>query len=158
MKLTQPGKDVIKVGDEEFEKNKVIDTGDKVHLVKFDFTAPTKEKVDWVLHNYPDTKRFIVEDDIKTYNDILKVTPKKYYVENKPNTGLLTFFRKNNKVLLNFINLLKEERDFILDYLLFDILKNVEIIILDETSVRNYYEQLKKWSGNVIVYNPDYEI
>ena len=158
MKLTQPGQDIISVTEEDFENNEVVNTGDKVHLVKFGFENPTKEKVQWVLNSYSSTNRFIVEDDIKFYNDMLKVTAKKYYIENKPNVGLITFFRKNNKVLLNFLNLLEEERDFILDYLLFDILKNVEIIVLDEENIKKYYQSLKKWSGNIIVYNSDYDI
>lgn len=158
MKLTQPGQDIITITEEDFDNNNVVNTNDKIHLIKFEFEEPTKQKVDWVLQSYPSTNRFIIDSDIKTYNDILKVTAKKYYVENKENVGLISFLRKNNKVLLNFLNLLKEERQFFLDYLLFDILKNVEIIVLDEDNIRNYYQTLKKWSGNVIVYNPDYEI
>ncbi len=158
MKLTIPSRDVIKVNDDDFNNDEIVNTNDKVHLIKFEFEEPTKEKVDWVLRSYPSTNRFIIEDDIRFYNDLLKVTAKKYYIENKENVGIITYFRKNNKVMLNFLNLLKEEREFFLEYLLFDILKNVEIIVLDETNIRNYYQTLKKWSGNVIVYDPDYEI
>mgnify|MGYP006896985360 CR=1 FL=1 len=158
MKLTQPGKDVIKITDEDFNNNETMNTNDKVHLIKLSFQNPTTEKVHWVLKNYSSTNRFIVSDNIKFYNDVLKTTSKKYYVENVPNTGFITFFRKNNKVLLNFLNLLEKEKIFMLEFLLFDILRNVEIILLTEQDIQNHYEELKKWNGNVIVYNPEYEL
>lgn len=158
MKLTRPGKDVVKITEEDYFNNEILNTDDKVHLIKFGFQEPTEDKVKWVLQNYQSTNRFIIDKDIKYYNDILKTTAKKYYIENSPNTGLISFMRKNNKCLLNFLNLLKEEKDFLLKFLLFDILKNVEIVLLDEENIRNYYEEFKKWSGNIIVHDPYYEL
>lgn len=158
MKLTRPGKDVIKITEEDYFDNQVLNTDNKVHLIKFNFKRPTKEKVEWVLKSYPFTNRFIIEDNIKFYNDILKTTNKKYYIENIPNVDLISFIRKNNKILLNFLNLLDEEKEFMLNYLLFDILKNVEIIMLDEENIRKYQEKFKKWSGNIIIQDPNYEL
>lgn len=157
MKITQPGRDIIRVTEEDYENGEVVSSEDKVHLIKFAFEEPDNDKVNWVFETYPDTKRFVVEQDIKFYNDILKKTNKKYYVENSNNTSLITFFRKNNKVLLNFSKLFSEERDFILEYLLNDILKNVEIIAIDKDNFERYFETFRKWKGNVVIDN-NYEL
>lgn len=157
MRITVPGKDIIKITEADFENNEVVNTQDKIHLIKLAFETPTEEKMDWVLKTYPNTKRFVVENDIKFYNDILKQTDKKYYVENSNHTSLITFFRKNNKILLNFLKLLKEEKDFILNYLLSDILRNVEIIMIDEDNFNKFYSHFKNWKGNIIIQN-DYKL
>jgi hypothetical protein len=80
-----------------YEKN-------KIHLIEIAFKEPTLEKIDTVIERFPNTNRFIVYDNVKFYNNAFK-NLKKYYVGNKKGDSLISFFRKNNKVLLNMINL-----------------------------------------------------
>jgi hypothetical protein len=48
---------------------------------------------------------------------------------NKERADIISFFRKNNKILLNLMNLSKEERDFFLMEGVFeDLLRNTEVI------------------------------
>jgi hypothetical protein len=113
---------------------------------------PTYELVREVLHLFPKTNRFIVEDNIRDYNSILRRTEKKYYVMNKEGAEIISFFRKNNKILLNFMNLTKEERDFFLmDGVFEDVLKNTEVIALTKKIYDEKIEVLDKWKGNCII-------
>jgi len=53
-------------------------------------------------------------------------------VENVPYEPLISFFRKNNKVVLNILRLSRHERIFISNKtVLEDILQNLEIIIVN---------------------------
>jgi hypothetical protein len=110
---------------------------EKIHLIKMNFEEPTEELIMKTLELYPNTNRFVISNNIKLYNDVLKNTPKKYYIENTENTKIITFFKKNNKVLFNFNNVNKKVKEFLLDNFLFDILKNVEVIVIDKNSYIN---------------------
>lgn len=153
MKITVPGKDVIKITDDDYKKNNVIKSEDKIHLIKFDFVNPTYEKIKWVLNSYPSTNRFIVYNNIRIYNGYLKKTNKKYYIENIENAPIISFFKKNNKVLLNFFKLDNDTFNFIMDYCFEDALYNTEVIYISQ----EMYEKKKKiidlWKGNVIIIN-----
>ena len=71
---------------------------------------------------------------------------------NKVNADILSFFRKNNKILLNFMNLSKEERDFFLMEGIFDdVLRNTEVIAISKKIYDEKIEVLDKWKGNVII-------
>jgi hypothetical protein len=94
----------------------------------------------------------VIEDNIREYNSILKRTSKKYYVMNKVGVDIISFFRKNNKILLNFNNLSKEERDFFLmDGIFDDVLRNTEVIAINKAMHDMKMEVLDKWKGNVII-------
>lgn len=155
MKLTKIGSDYIPITEESLEDERFLKLP-RVHLIKFNFHKPTKEKVDRVISLYPKTNRFVIEKDIRIYNFILRSTSKKYYVENSRGMGLITFFRRNNKVLLNLVKLTDEERRFIL-FSLADVLRNVEVIILKERDFRNHMEVFETWNGNVVIFDEDYE-
>lgn len=148
MKVANIGKDFVIIDENNLEDFKNIE---KVHLIKFNFSNPELSLVEKVLREYPNTNRFVISNNIKFYNDILKTTNKKYYVENFPGAGLITFFRKNNKVLLNFEILTKEEKKFIFDNIFEDILKNVEVILISKEDFNNKQEVLQEWRGNVII-------
>jgi hypothetical protein len=105
------------------------------------FDKPTFDKVNRVLEKFNYTNRFIIEDNIKFYNDILK-NNKKYYVENNSEQGLISFFKKNNKVLLNFNTLTSEERIFVKNNIE-DVLKNVEVLRMDRSDLKSLEEELK---------------
>ena len=96
----------------------------------------------------------IIENNIKTYNYILRGTSKKYYIENSVGSKIITFFKKNNKVLVNFHNLTEYERQFLLsDDCLEDVLRNTEVIMIDQEMFDGKKDVLEKWSGNVIIHN-----
>jgi hypothetical protein len=94
----------------------------------------------------------VIDDNIREYNFILKRTAKKYYVMNKIGVDIISFFRKNNKILLNFNNLSKEELDFFLmDGIYEDVLRNTEVICINKEVYDLKSEVIDKWKGNVII-------
>lgn len=147
MKLATKGKD-WKIFSESNIQDK--EQSEKVHLVKLDFEQPTEEKVEQVIKNFPSTNRFIISDNIKFYNDLLK-SRKKYYIENKPNTDLITFMKRNNKVILN-VNILKDfEYEFILKNPK-DILRNLECLMMTNEQYQEKWNDLvENWTGNILL-------
>lgn len=151
MKLTKIGSDFIVVDEENIDSKELLSIP-RVHIIKLNFLKPTKQKVERVIDLYNSTNRFVIEENIKIYNYILRSTNKKYYIENTPGARLISFFRKNNKVLVNFNNLNLFERQFLLSEVCFeDVLKNTEVIMLDNESYQEKKEILDGWSGNVII-------
>ncbi len=151
MRITNIGTDYICINEDNYSSNK-FQKIERVHLIKFDFAIPTFELVNQVLHLFPKTNRFVIEDNIREYNSILRRTEKKYYVMNKRNADIISFFRKNNKILLNIMNMSKEERDFFLMNGIFeDVLRNTEVIAVSKKIYDEKMEVLDKWKGNVII-------
>jgi len=151
MKITKIGSDFISVDEENMDDKRLLDIP-RVHLIKLNFFKPTKEKVDKILDNFYSTNRFVIEDNVKIYNYILRGTNKKYYIENPVGSKLISFFRKNNKVLVNFNNLSLFEKQFLLLNESFeDVLKNTEVIIIDKDIFNEKKNVLQNWSGNVII-------
>ncbi len=153
MRLTRLGTDYICVSEDNVTKYISLP---RVHLIKMKFFNPTREKIRTVLDAYPKTRRFVIEDNIRIYNQALKRTNKKFYVENVEGTGFISFFRKNNKVLLNVIKLSTFEKQFALNICLEDILRNIEVIQLEEVDFEEYRELFEQWSGNVILHDDNY--
>lgn len=148
MKITYPERDYVIINEHNIDHYR----GQyKKHLIKFAFYEPTKEKIGQVLNTYPDTNRFIVPNNIKIYNDVLRNTNKKYYVENRQGEGLITFFKRNNKCILNFNNLSPKEKRFALDYMLVDILYNLEAILISKEDLWDYENVIKLWEGNALL-------
>jgi hypothetical protein len=159
MKLTVAGKDVISISEDNVEKYKQeAAKGTKFHVIKFNFEEPTKEKVEDVLKYFDNTNRFIIADNIKFYNGHLKYVGKKYYVQNTSGNNFISFVRKNNKILADLTTMTNAESRFILENYLEDLLRNCEIIIIDENDMAAYSSLLKSWPGNVIVRDPNYKI
>ena len=132
MIITKNGIDVITLNEKDqdvvFSKH---NPDKKVHLIKLLYSDPSEKLLDEILLKFPLTNRFIVDDNIKFYNWYFKTKTKKYYVENICGVGIFSFFKKNNKILLNFKNLYKEDLEYLLLPDVFtDILKNLEIIEL----------------------------
>jgi hypothetical protein len=113
MRITRIGSDIISLNENNYDNSKLLRIP-RVHLIKLDFYKPTRTLIERVLQLFPKTNRFVIDDNIREYNFILKRTAKKYYVMNKIGVDIISFFRKNNKILLNFNNLSKEELDFFL--------------------------------------------
>jgi hypothetical protein len=145
------GSDYIRIDEDNLEDELLLSIP-RVHIIKLDFMKPTEMKVKRVLELYPKTNRFVIETNIKTYNYILRSTSKKYYVENAVGSKVITFFKKNNKVLCNFNNLSSDESKFLLTNF-GDVLRNTEVIIIDQEGFDSKKEQLDRWSGNVIISN-----
>ena len=104
------------------------------------FKTPTKDKIYTIFDNYKKTNRFIIDDNVRFYNHILKYVNKKYYVSNVAGDKIVTFFKKNNKVVLNMFNLDDYEVDFMYTSgFLFDVLSNLEVMIVN----RQYYQDMK---------------
>lgn len=153
MKFTIPGKDVIKVTEEDYLNDEIYKSDSKIHLIKFGFTNPTFEKVKWVLDSYTYTNRFIVSDNVRIYNNFLKSTNKKYYIENNEGDPIISFFKKNNKVILNFFKLDIPTLKYIMDVCLEDVLYNVEIIYINDEMYKAKKNVIDLWKGNVIITN-----
>jgi hypothetical protein len=151
MKITNMGSDFISI-DENNLNDSSLTKIPKVHLIKLNFFKPTKQKVENVIENFPSTNRFVIVDNIRIYNYILKETNKKYYIENGPTSNIISFFRKNNKVLINFNNLNVITKSFLLcDDVFEDVLKNSEVIMVDKHIFNEKKNILKNWPGNVII-------
>jgi hypothetical protein len=159
-KVAVPGKDVLVIDENSFEE--LMEVTQKVHLIKFAFKNDNEEtikSVKEVLNNFPSTNRFIVDNNIRMYNSILKDIPgKKYYVQNS-NDKLVSFFRKNNKVVFSFHSLNKEFEDLFLNEDIFkDLLNNVEVIIMEPYQLDEMKWAMKNWNGNVILHDDKYPI
>jgi len=150
MQITSAGSDYIRINEDSLYDESLINIG-RVHLIQLDFEYPTESKIKQVLKLYPKTKRYIINDNIRIYNYILRSTSKKYYIENLPGSNLISFFRKNNKVLLNFNNLSDIESMFLLSDNFEDLLKNVEVIKINREVYKSKFDILNLWRGNVII-------
>jgi hypothetical protein len=149
MKITIVGLDVVCVTDTDYINNKSYKH--KIHLVKLDFSDPTSAKMEWVIKTFKDTNRFIVSDNISFYNSYLKHTNKKYYVLNTEINKLVSFYKKNNKVLLDTTKLSEFERIFVFNVILDDILSCTEVMVISKDDYNYYTNKLNKWSGNLII-------
>lgn len=151
MKLTQIGSDYIKINEDNMYDERLLSIP-RVHLIKLDFFNPNEEKIRKVIKNFPKTNRYVIENDIRTYNFILRGTSKKYYVSNREGADIISFFRKNNKVLVNFYKLNQFEKVFLLSDKVFeDVLRNAEVIQIGKDIFDEKMEVLENWRGNVIV-------
>jgi len=160
--MTVPGKDVIRIDEKNLDmyKKEVNSNSKKFHVIKLDFKEPTAEKIDDIVDTFNNTNRFVISNNIKFYNGLLKNVGKKYYIQNTSGENFISFVRKNNKIMVDFTRMTQAEKTFLLERHLEDILRNTEIIIIDENdlSTGNYADILKNWQGNVIIRDPNYEI
>ena len=151
MKITVMNEDFVTITEQNL--NDLTENPEKkIHLIKLNFTEPTKEKVLSVINTFTKTNRYVISNNIKIYNDILKTTGKKYYIENEKNTNLISYLRKNNKILINFNNLRQNELDLLLDEkILLDLLRNVEVIMIQSSIYEKYNTIFNSWDGNTIL-------
>lgn len=146
MKLSELNKHWKIINEKNLEEKEI----EKIHLIKFDFKEPTEEKVNTILKNFPSTNRYIISNNIKQYNEMLR-GKKKYYVMNTSYMDLISFAKKNNKIILNVHNLKDFEYDFILKNPI-DILRNIECIIMNRKEYKNVWESiLEDWNGNILL-------
>ena len=149
MKYTVYGKDWLEIDEQNYLTEK--ETNHKLHLLKLCFNEPTYKKIATVMDNFPKTNRYIIDDNIRYYNGILKGR-KKYYVANREGDKLFSFFKRNNKILLDFDKLTTTEHDFIIENIE-DILSNVEVIKTSKMDELSNFARtcLNEWNGNVLI-------
>jgi CRISPR type III-B/RAMP module RAMP protein Cmr1 len=150
MKLTQVGSDYVCISESNLADESLLSIP-RIHIIKLDFKEPTMEKVSYVLNTFRSTNRFVIDNNIKFYNSVLKNTNKKYYVANNEGDTLITFFKRNNKVLLDTTNLSVLEKAFVFSVSLADVLNNTEVIIVERKYYKEHPEPFNKWSGNLIL-------
>ena len=151
MIVTSVGTDYIEINEENMY-DKSLQKIPRVHLIKLSFDDPTERKVKKVMEIFPKTNRFVIEKDVKVYNFILRGTNKKYYVSNVVGTDMVSFFRKNNKILVNFNYFDENDKYYFLsDNVFVDLLRNVEVINIDKDIFNMKCDALEKWSGNTII-------
>lgn len=158
IKITKPGSDIIVITDQDY--NKSIKTEDKIHLIRLKFEQPTIEKMNWVIDTFYKTHRYIIDSEhIRFYNGFFKRTNKKYYVINDESTdGLISFFKKNNKVLLDITALKEFDKLYVLNVAFPDILKNTEVIIISKKDYTEHLEELNMYNGNCVIADDNYQI
>lgn len=152
MRITKIGTDYVILNEENLDNDELLRIP-KIHLIKMKFDSENiDECVDEVLNRFPRTKRFIIENNVRDYNRILKRTPKKFYVENNRGDKLISFFRKNNKVILNIERLTDFEIEFVKENIN-DILFNTEVVYFgDLVPLFEYLKpSLDVWKGNAIL-------
>lgn len=150
MKVTRMGSDYVRINELTMADENITSIP-RIHIIKLDFKEPTEEKLDFVLSTFSSTNRFVIDKDIRFYNNILRQTNKKYYISNTENDRLITFFKRNNKVLLDTTLLNPLERAFVFSISLQDILYNTEVMIVKEKDYKENTEPFNKWSGNLII-------
>lgn len=149
MRITNIGTDYIGISEDNIDN--VYPLLQRIHLIKLKFKEPTEEKIHRIIEEFSQTNRYVIEDNIRIYNSILKNTTKKYYVENNVGDSLISFFRRNNKILLNTRRLSEDESTFVFNNIV-DILKNIEVILMDYNNYEKHCDILNEWTGNVIIY------
>jgi len=150
MKITKMGIDYVCITESNMA-NELITSIPRIHIIKLDFKEPTVEKVEYVLKTFNLTNRFVIDNNIRFYNSILRNTNKKYYISNTVDDRLITFFKRNNKVLLDTTVLNPLEKAFVFSVALEDVLYNTEVMIVGEKHYKENPEPFNKWSGNLIL-------
>ena len=158
IKITKPGEDIVVISDQDY--NKELKTENKIHLIRLKFDTPTVDKMNWVIDCFYKTHRFVIDaEHIRFYNGFFKRTNKKYYVINDKSTnGLISFFKKNNKVLLDITALNEMDRMYALNVAFADILRNTEVIIISKADYTEHLEELNMYNGNCIIADDNYHI
>lgn len=150
MKITKLGTDYIRISEVNIA-DPSLKLIPKVHIIKLDFKEPTFDKVNYVLNTFRTTNRFVIDSNIKFYNSILRSTSKKYYVSNVEGDSLISFYKRNNKVLLDTTKLTPLEKGFVFSVSINDILANTEVMVVESRYYQANPEPFNNWSGNLIL-------
>ena len=157
--ITVPGKDIIVINEKSVDDNVSYDS--KIHLIRLSFDNPTDDKMNWVLQTFPKTNRYVVDTrHIRYYNYYLKRTNLKYYIINTISSwrGLISFFKRNNKVLLDITKLGVFEKQFVLNVSLEDVISNTEVLLMDKEDYTDHLEIFNRWKGDIILRDENYTI
>ena len=157
--ITMPGKDIIVVDEHSYENDISYDY--KVHLVRLKFNSPDDDKMRWVIDTFKKTNRYVVDTiHIRYYNYYLKRTNLKYYIINilQDWKGIVTFFKKNNKVLFDITKLSDFERLFVMNVALEDVLANAEVVLISKEDFTDKQKVFEQWKGDAIIADESYPI
>ena len=157
MRIARQGKEYLKITEENYRR--LCPVTDKVHLVHISFQeTPNSYTLDRILELYDQTNRFIIDSDIRFYNDYFKRRNKKYYVMNNyEDKDILSFFRKNNKIAFSFIeHYYEDELNIFSLELIKGILRNSEVVMANESILDDFLQEIidmLEWQGNVVLIN-----
>jgi len=157
--ITIPGKDIIVVNEDSY--NQDVSYDQKIHLIRLMFDDPTDDKMEWVLQTFRKTNRYVIDiTNIRYYNYYLKRTNLKYYIINTVDSwrGLVSFFKRNNKVLLDITKLSIFERQFVLNVSLKDVISNTEVLLMDKDDYTDHLDVFNRWKGDIILRDENYTI
>lgn len=157
--ITVPGKDIIVVDEQSYENNVSYDY--KVHLIRLKFDNPNDDKMRWVIDTFKKTNRYVIDTiNIRYYNYYLKRTNLKYYIINIEFDwrGIVSFFKKNNKVLFDITKLSDFERLFVMNVALEDVLANAEVILISKEDYTDKQKVFEQWKGDIIINDGNYPI
>jgi hypothetical protein len=157
--ITVPGRDIVVVNEESLTDGKDYDY--KVHLVRLAFNNPTDDKMLWVMQTFRKTNRYVIDiNHIRYYNYYLKRTNLKYYIINTQTAwrGLVSFFKRNNKVLLDITQLTMFERQFVLNVALEDVISNAEVLLMSKEDYTDHIDVFNQWKGDIIIHDDNYPI
>lgn len=153
MKLTVLGKDYIILNEFDL-KNSDLSEKEKIHLIKINIKNPELKTLEGITYLFPNTNRYVISSssNIKVYNEFFKKIYKKYYVENDTNAHLVSFLRKNNKILFNYCNLNSHDKEFVNSpEILTDLLWNCEVFYSSKSFFEMRKSVFQKWPGNLIL-------
>lgn len=153
MKFTRIGVDYVTI-TEEYIRNLESPPTQKIHLIKIDIKSPDYKSMEAITMLYPETNRYVISSasNIRIYNEFFKKLQKKYYVENGSNSKLVSFLRKNNKILLNICNLNSHDYAFVNNAnILADLLWNCEVVQAPMVYYDMWKQLFSSWSGNLII-------
>jgi len=157
--ITVPGRDIIVVDEDSYGQESSFNY--KVHLVRLAFKDPDDSKMEWVLNTFKKTNRYVVDiHHIRYYNYYLKRTNLKYYIINTRDTwkGIISFFKRNNKVLLDTTQLSLFEKQFVFNVALQDVLSNAEVLLMDKQDYTDNLEVFNQWKGDIVIKDEQYPI
>jgi hypothetical protein len=162
-KVAVPGKDVLVVDDNNYHS--MLNYDKRFHILKINFSNDIVERTKNIVHIL-NVNRFIIDnirEDVKLYNSIFRnMIGKKYYVKNQELGGnLISFFRKNNKVVFSFPDIEDNQVwfDFFNEPKVFkDVLTNCEVVIMREAQFNEKKPFMRYWRGNVIIHDDNYII
>jgi hypothetical protein len=157
--ITVPGRDIIVIDEQSYEDDVSYDY--KVHIIRLKFDNPTDDKMQWVMDTFRKTNRYVIDTvHIRYYNYYLKRTNLKYYIINTLQDwkGIVTFFKKNNKVLFDITKLSDFERLFVMNVALEDVLSNTEVILINKEDFTDKQKVFEQWRGDVIIQDDNYPI
>lgn len=149
-RMTKINKDYIVLDETNIEIERAKHQ-EKVHLLELQFKEPDEELLKRVLNLFPDTRRFVISDFIRFYNNqFKKFRDKKYYVKNLKGDNLFIFLKRNNKVLLDFTALEDIEKELLFRDLRM-ILDYIEVVQIARNDYEEHFKTFKSWKGNVII-------
>ena len=138
-RLTVEGRDFVVLTTLENIKKEKAEHSKKIHIIELNFQEPSEEILKEIINSFPETRRYVISNYIKFYNDQFKrYRDKKFYVRNLEGDNLLIFLKRNNKVLLDFTVLNDLEKKLIFEDLR-TVLDYIEVVQILKKDFDNHF-------------------